>query len=150
MTIGVPELKDFKGILSFILQRQIFCINLDDVTTIVNPKELDQDANIFSDKPHILLDVIEVPLIDLRKIFGFDNASGYTDNSRIIVLESNNRFIGFLVDRVADVYSLDKKFLEEYVFTPVKKIYHLSGILDKEPKGMFLINTESLLAEKPD
>lgn len=48
-----------------------------------------------------------VPIVDLRKRFGADSANADND-TRIIVVEVNQRMIGFIVDRVNEVLRLDQ------------------------------------------
>lgn len=52
-----------------------------------------------------------IPVLDLRKRFGF--AVGQkNDQNRIIVVEVHNRVLGFIVDRVHEVLRIEKSIVE--------------------------------------
>ena len=52
-----------------------------------------------------------VPIVDLRKRFGAP--SDRSDNeTRIIVVEVNDRYIGFIVDRVSEVLRLEREVID--------------------------------------
>ncbi len=52
-----------------------------------------------------------IPVIDLRKRFGL-TASDRDENSRIVVVEVQERTIGFIVDRVHEVLRIDRGIVE--------------------------------------
>ena len=53
-----------------------------------------------------------IPVIDLRKRFGLPEAER-TDESRIIIVEVEERMVGLTVDSVSEVISLDNKQIQE-------------------------------------
>lgn len=52
-----------------------------------------------------------IPVTDLRKRFGLP-AGERTDQNRIIVVEVHKRVLGFIVDRVQEVLSIDRGIIE--------------------------------------
>ena len=53
-----------------------------------------------------------IPVIDLRKRFGVEEATEHGADSRIIVVEVSGRVLGFLVDRVHEVLRIDSSIVE--------------------------------------
>lgn len=52
-----------------------------------------------------------IPVLDLRKRFGL-TVSDQTDQNRIVVVEVNDRTIGFIVDRVHEVLRIDASIVD--------------------------------------
>ncbi len=52
-----------------------------------------------------------IPVVDLRKRFGFE-ATDSTEQSRIIVVEVKDRVIGFIVDRVHEVLRINANIVD--------------------------------------
>ena len=52
-----------------------------------------------------------IPVIDLRRRFGLTQ-SDHSQDSRIVVVEVNERIVGFIVDRVHEVLRIQKSIVE--------------------------------------
>lgn len=52
-----------------------------------------------------------IPVVDIRRRFGFSNAS-ITNNSRIVVIEAENKLIGLLVDNVSQVIRVPERNID--------------------------------------
>jgi len=52
-----------------------------------------------------------IPVIDLRRRFGMDQTE-HSQDSRIVVVEVNERVVGFIVDRVHEVLRIEKSIVE--------------------------------------
>ena len=138
---------NFKGLLTFKINGEYFCSDMANIVEIINPSELNQEENINSDSPHINLGVVKIAMIDLYKIFGL-NSKQRTEDDRIIVVEINNQFLCFLVDKICNIYSLDKDIINEIEFEPFKRIIHLTGILKLKKKNLFLLDFNSIASSE--
>ena len=88
-----------------------------------------------------------IPVMSLRKKFGFDNDT-YTPKTRILILKPEPQAsIGFLVDEVKEVVSLTDEDIDHVVASEEKSTY-ITGV-GKHAKGLVsILNVASVLAEK--
>ncbi len=143
----ISLLENFKGLLTFKINGEYFCSDMANIVEIINPTELNQEENINSASPHINLGVVKIAMIDLYKIFGL-NSKPRSEDDRILVIEINNQFLCFLVDKICNIYSLDKDIISEMEFEPFQRIIHLSGILKLKKKNLFLLDFNSIASSE--
>jgi purine-binding chemotaxis protein CheW len=88
-----------------------------------------------------------IPVMSLRKKFGFDNDE-YTPKTRILILKPEPQAsIGLLVDEVKEVVSLTDEDIDHVVASEEKSTY-ITGV-GKHAKGLVsILNVASVLAEK--
>ena len=146
MNEKISPLGKYKGLLTFTIAGLNFCADMADIVEIINPLELNQDDNINSDEPHVNLGILKIDLIDLYKIFGLEKKI-QSENQRIIVMEINNKFYGFIVDKVFNIYNLYNELKSEFEFTACEQIIHLSGILKYKGEDLFLLNSFGMISE---
>ena len=136
-------MQNIKGLVTFEIAGQVFCADIQEITGIINPAELDQEENINSNHPYIELGSVKIPLIDINKTFGFVSTDR-TENARILIVEAKKELIGFFVEKVDHVYSIDNEMQEKMEFTECKRILYLSGILKYQKMNMFLLDLQSI------
>ena len=88
-----------------------------------------------------------IPVMSLRKKFGFDNDE-YTPKTKILILKPEPQAsIGLLVDEVKEVVSLTDEDIDHVVASEEKSTY-ITGV-GKHAKGLVsILNVASVLAEK--
>ncbi len=79
-----------------------------------------------------------ITVIDLRKQLGLP-AINITKQSRVIIINSRDEFIGLLVDRIAEVITCQKKEIS-------KPPSNINGIQERCFKGVFHTRKNELLA----
>jgi chemotaxis signal transduction protein len=139
----ISPMQSIKGLVTFEISGQVFCANIQDITGIINPAELNQEEKINSSNPHIELGSVKIPLMDINKSFGFTEKDR-TENARILIVEVQKKLVGFFVEKVDHVYSIDNEMKEKLEFTECKKILYLSGILKYQKTNMFLLDLQSI------
>ena len=142
-------MQNIKGLVTFEIAGQVFCADIQDITGIINPTELDQEKNINSSHPYIELGSVKIPLVDINKTFGF-LSKDRTEHARILVVEVKKELIGFFVEKVDHVYSIDNEMQEKMEFTECKRILYLSGILKYQKTNMFLLDLQSIDSKNSD
>jgi purine-binding chemotaxis protein CheW len=142
-------MQNIKGLVTFEISGQVFCADIQDITGIINPAELDQEENINSNHPYIELGSVKIPLIDINKTFGFV-PKDRTENARILIVEVKKEIIGFFVEKVDHVYSIDNEMQEKMEFTECKRILYLSGILKYQKMNMFLLDLQNINSDSKD
>ncbi|MGI6119939.1 MAG: chemotaxis protein CheW [Desulfosporosinus sp.] len=90
-----------------------------------------------------------IPVIDLRKRFEIE-FKDYTEFTRIIVSDINNKKIGIIVDEVLEVLRIPRKLVEE---TPDVLIdnhaqFFMNGIAKLDNHMIMMLNLENILVEK--
>lgn len=88
-----------------------------------------------------------VPLINLRKKFGFADDPSAGPANRIIVTEINGSVMGFVTDRVTDVITLEPGSIEP-PSEVLKEAVYLSGVAKFGKRLFLLVNLEKLLSSE--
>ncbi len=140
-------IENCNGLLTFKIAGQDFCTDMANIVEIINPIELDQEENISSENPHVNLGVLKISIIDLYKMFGFNPRPRGKDD-RIIIIETENQFFGFVVEKISNIYSLDKELKSEIEFVACKGLIHLSGILKFRKKDLFYLDFLSVVSDR--
>jgi len=95
-----------------------------------------------------------IPVVDLRKRFGFE-ATDSTEQSRIIVVEVKDRVIGFIVDRVHEVLRINANIVDPppSMISTIDSDF-VKGVGKLEDRLIILLEIERLFgavcAELPD
>lgn len=94
--------------LTFSLGKEEYGIEIRYVTEIIGLQGITEIPEL----PHYVKGIINlrgkiIPVIDVRLRFGKENVE-YNDRTSIIVIETNNIFVGLVVDIVAEVTSISK------------------------------------------
>jgi len=86
-----------------------------------------------------------IPIIDLRKRLG-KVITPPTDISRIIVVDSGNRFAGLVVDRVMDVIALNNDQIEPCpIIDETRRSDYIMGVARCGERLITVLNLENLL-----
>ena len=102
--------------------RQLVCFKLGDEdfgVDIYNVQEINRMVEItkIPKSPDFVEGVINlrgqiIPVIDLRKRFGFDTLKERTKETRIVVVETGKATVGFIVDQVTEVLRIPAGSIE--------------------------------------
>ncbi len=85
-----------------------------------------------------------IPVVDLRTRFGMDKVAAGTE-SRIIVVDVNDRTVGFVVDKVHEVLRVDGSIVEDApVLTCNVDSDYIQGVGKLEDRLLILINLYKL------
>jgi purine-binding chemotaxis protein CheW len=111
-TVIKDKESDIRQFVTFIVGDEVFAVDMAPVQEIIRvpevvkvplaPRTLDGLANL---RGKVL------PIVSLRRIFGFDEL-GYDDATRAVVIDQGQP-LGFVVDRVVSVVSVDPKQIED-------------------------------------
>jgi purine-binding chemotaxis protein CheW len=88
-----------------------------------------------------------IPVINLRKRFGLET-QGYDKNTRIIVVELEDKVIGFLVDSVKEVLRISRNLIEPppSVISGIDSEY-ITGIAKLDDRLLILLDLEKVLTK---
>ena len=97
----------------FVMESEEFACGINNVREVLKmirvtplPRSLDFVEGVINMRGEV------IPVIDLRKRFGLPEAER-TDESRIIIVEVEERMVGLIVDSVREVLSLSNQQIQE-------------------------------------
>ncbi|OGI23122.1 MAG: hypothetical protein A2287_02450 [Candidatus Melainabacteria bacterium RIFOXYA12_FULL_32_12] len=112
--------------MTFALSEKVYAIPAEKIIEIVQLPAL----NILEKVPEYIVGVMNlrgkiISVIDLRKFLGIPQAD-YTPEHQVLIINTNEKIIGIIVDSVNDVIQYDKEFLEPLPYHSSEKF--ISGI----------------------
>jgi len=130
-------LQEFTGIIVFNISNQEFCINEKDLVTILNPQDQELKFNNLISNNEIRMGDIAVPFFDIHSYLRLHKPS-HTDDTRILVVLIDEIKIGFFVEKVKEIITVDVKIIGDTLeFIPFKGL-HLKGKILYEGREIYL------------
>lgn len=112
MNEHVNHSDDLLQLVSFVVENEEFGVDILRVQEIIRPIQVTRVPNA----PSFVEGVINlrgriIPVVDLRKRFGFDARERDSD-TRIVVVELQDKVIGFMTDAVKEVIRINQDVIE--------------------------------------
>ena len=133
--------------LTFIVENEEYGVDVLTVQEIIRYKK----PTVIPNTPEAVRGVINfrgevIPIIDLRKKFGFDTKK-YNRFTVIIIIEILGKIIGMIVDQVSDILSFSKEDIQETLdFSSDIDTEFISGMAKLDDRLIILIKLEKLLS----
>ena len=91
-----------------------------------------------------------IPVVSLREKLNF-SIEDYTSKTRIIVVEYQNKSIGFIVDEVSEVLRIDSSIIEKppEMTTSVESAY-INGVAKLENRLLILLDLDKILTQEEE
>ncbi|MBV2090073.1 MAG: chemotaxis protein CheW [Candidatus Thiodiazotropha sp. (ex. Lucinisca nassula)] len=135
--------------VTFILMDEVYGINVMQVQEVLRVTEIAPVPGA----PSYVLGIVNlrgnvVTVIDTRKRFGLPSVE-VSDNSRIVVIESDKQVVGILVDAVAEVVELREDEIDAApnVGTEESSRY-IQGVATQEGRLLILVDLNKLLTDE--
>jgi purine-binding chemotaxis protein CheW len=141
--------KEILQFVTFTLTNELFGVDILDVQEINRMVNITRVPNLPSYVEGIInLRGRVIPVIDLRKRLDYD-IKKFDKETRIIVVEIENKVLGFIVDSVNEVIRIDKSITEPppSVDGGVSSEY-ITGIAKLEDRLITLLNIKKLLVQE--
>jgi purine-binding chemotaxis protein CheW len=155
-TINVKAHKEMKGQAEELLQLVSFTIGQEEFGLgIQSIQEINRMVDItrVPNSPEFVSGVINlrgkvIPIIDLRKRFGFPPKES-DRNTRIIVVELGDMVVGFVVDAVSEVLRIPKNITEPPppIVAGIGSEY-ITAVAKLENRLLILLDLERILQDK--
>lgn len=133
-------------LVAFRMEKEEFACNINDVREVlkmVRVTPLPRSLEFVEGVINLRGDVI--PVIDLRKRFGLAEAER-TDESRIIIVEVEDRMVGLIVDSVTEVIRLMNKQIQDAPDQVAGERTHLIlGVGKIEDRMLIILNLDRIL-----
>ena len=143
--IKTPEIKQYIAVMVNEEQYGIDINYIDNIVRMQRITRVPKAQNYFPGVINLRGEII--PVMSLRKKFGFE-ADSYSPKTRILILKPEPQSsIGFIVDEVREVVSLSEEDIDRVTTSEDKNTY-ITGV-GKHAKGLVsILNVASVLAEK--
>ncbi|MDY6321623.1 MAG: chemotaxis protein CheW [Succinivibrio sp.] len=147
--VGVDNQGELKRWVTFRLGQEIYGVNVMQVREVLRYT----DIAPVPGAPTYVLGIINlrgnvVTVIDTRQRFGLPSAE-VTDNTRIMIIESESHVVGILVDSVAEVVDLNTNDIDD---TPnvgtEESAKFISGVCNRDDDLLILIDLTKLLSDQ--
>ncbi len=135
-------------LVTFRIGNEVFGLNIFQVKEINKMLEITQIPNsIGAVKGIVNLRGSIIPIISLREKLGFPELE-YTNSTRIIVVEYQNKSIGFIVDEVNEVLRIESSIIEAApeMTTNVESAF-ISGVAKLENMLLIILELDKILIQ---
>jgi purine-binding chemotaxis protein CheW len=143
------QTEELLQLVSFSIGQEEFGLDIQRIQEINRMVEITRVPNA----PEFVVGVINlrgkvIPIIDLRKRFGFPQKES-DKNTRIIVVELENMVVGFIVDAVREVIRIPKNITEPppAIIAGIGSEY-ITSVAKMENRLLILLDIERLLRDK--
>jgi len=134
------------GLVIFEISRREFCADIKDVSAIINPKDLPKKEEGSHDDLSINVNDLNITLIDLHKIFDIKHLPG-TKDERIVLVEIEEKIIGFYVEKVKEIFTMSKGFRSKIIFSPGNDNQYLLGKLTYGTRQLYIPDFSKIVME---
>lgn len=113
------------GVLVFNIGVLDFCLDIKTVLSTIAPKKSNKESIEYNNEI--------IPLLDIHTIYGLKMPRDNND-TRILLLDFNNKKIAFRVDNIKEIISINKKTRDSLKYVSLKNKPYLNGklIYDKQ------------------
>ncbi|ARA95197.1 MAG: chemotaxis protein CheW [Bacteroidetes bacterium] len=138
---------DLLQLVSFVIENEEFGIDILTVQEIIRHVDITRVPNA----PSFVEGVINlrghiVPVVDLRKRFGLPSRTPDKD-TRIVVVELDNRVVGFVLDAVKEVTRVDRSVIEPAPdLTLGIDTHYIKGVAKLEDRLLILLDLSEVLS----
>jgi purine-binding chemotaxis protein CheW len=144
-----PQTEEVIQLVSFTIGKEEFGLDIQSIQEINRMVEITRVPN----SPEFVSGVINlrgkvIPIIDLRKRFGFPPKES-DRNTRIIVVELSGMVVGFVVDSVSEVLRIPKNITEPppSIVAGIGSEY-ITAVAKLENRLLILLDLERILKDK--
>lgn len=144
---NLPETAELRQVVSFVIGKEHFAVDILMVQEIIRmcpitpiPNSPEFIEGVFNLRGHI------IPVIDLRKRLNLEAAAA-EDQSRILVINIDERVTGFVVDSVSEVLKIPHSSIEpppEIVMAGLQSKY-IHGVARFEERLLILLDFSKIL-----
>ncbi|MBI4743889.1 MAG: chemotaxis protein CheW [Actinobacteria bacterium] len=146
----VEEAREKISIANFLIDGEHYGLDLKKIREILEIKKItkvpgaaDYVLGVINLRGNVLA------IIDLGRYFGLGKSSIITDDSRIIVVESNKIEAGLLVDSVNDIIQIEPEEIQPPLITLNRiKSEYIYGEVSFNDKLIAMLNLENILKEQ--
>jgi chemotaxis signal transduction protein len=130
---AAPSIENIAGLLIFQIADIEFCTDLKLITGIKKSNEVTSGSEVMTD----LSDNQEYSIIDFADLYKV-HLKDDNESARILLLQIYGNTVSFYVDRVTEIISLDKLFIEQSIrMQPSCGIEYISSIMTIQNRSFY-------------
>lgn len=139
---------DLLQLVSFVVENEEFGVDILRVQEIIRPIEITRVPNA----PSFVEGVINlrgriIPVVDLRKRFGFEPRDRDQD-TRIVVVELRDKVIGFMTDAVKEVIRINQEVIEPPPDLAVGiDAHYIRSVAKLEDRLLILLDLDAVISK---
>lgn len=148
---GSESVEELIQLVSFRIGDEEFGVDIIKVQEIIRMAEITRVPNT----PHYVIGVINlrgkvIPIIDMRRRLGLTETP-YTKETRIVVVEEENKIVGFIVDSVSEVLRISKSITEPPppMVSGIRSDF-ITAIAKLEGRLLILLDLEAVLSKEEE
>ncbi len=140
---------DLLQLVSFVVENEEFGVDILRVQEIIRPIEITRVPNA----PSFVEGVINlrgriIPVVDLRKRFGFEPRDRDQD-TRIVVVELRDKVIGFMTDAVKEVIRINQDVIEPPPDLAVGiDAHYIRSVAKLEDRLLILLDLDAVISKE--
>ncbi len=137
---------DETQLVVFVMENEEFACSITEVREVLKmvkvtplPRSLDYIEGVINMRGDV------IPVINLRKRFGLTEEE-QNDDSRIIIVEVQEKMVGLIVDAVSEVIRIEKSQIQPApVQTTGGKTDHITGVGKKDDRMIIILDLDKIL-----
>jgi chemotaxis signal transduction protein len=136
------------GVLVFNIGILDFCLDIKTVLSTIVPQK--QSTIASKDNPHVKeveYNSEVVPLLDIHTIYGL-KIPREDNNTRILLLDFNNKKIAFRVDNIKEIISINKKTRDSLKYESLKNKPYLNGKVIYDGQTILCPDLEKIIRDQ--
>jgi len=139
------------GVLVFNIGALDFCLDIETVISTIVPKKSIRGGGITnrgsSDTEEIEYNNEMIPLLDIYSIYGLKTPQDKSD-TRILLLDFNNKKIAFKVDNIKEIISINKKTRDSLKYVSLKNKPYLNGKIIHEGQIILCPDLDKIIRDQ--
>lgn len=148
MLVEKTIVDNMTGLIIFEVANQEFCLDINDLSAIINPSELKEKIPLNSEAEiNVNLNRQNIPVFSSKQLFGFKQKESHLEDTRILLVEPNNKVFGILVEKVKEIITLSRELKNKLKFIPLKGRTNLIGVLRYEDRSIYLPDIKKLMLQ---
>ena len=135
-------------VVSFIIAEEEFGIDILNVQEIIRPVEITRIPNTVPYVEGVInLRGRIVPVVDLRTRFGLGRRE-IDKNTRIVVVELDDKVVGFQMDAVSQVIRVEQEVIEPPpLLSTSRSVQYIRGVAKLKDRLITLLSLEELISD---
>jgi len=149
--LSLTFIDSITGVLVFNIGDLDFCLDIKTVISTVVPKKSIRRGGITK-KGSSAVEEIEynneiIPLLDIHTIYGLKIPRDDND-TRILLLDFNNKIIAFRVDNIKEIISINKKTRDSLKYVSLKNKPYLNGKIIHEGQIILCPDLDKIIRDQ--
>ena len=134
------------GLVIFEISRREYCVDINNVSAIINPSDLPHEGQGVHDEMPIKINDLNIIMIDIYKVLDVRPIPG-TKDKRIVLVEIDEKIFGFYVEKVKEIFTMSKDFKSKIIFSPGNENQYLLGKLNYGTRQLYIPDFNKIAME---